>query len=62
MEEDEGLLPQDDEYSITKLRQFRENKHPCPEARYTVLFNETATYRQGEKMRTGLANYTEINS
>lgn len=41
VEEDQGLLPQHYENSITQLWKFTQDKHPRPEARNFVLFDET---------------------
>lgn len=41
VQEDQWLLPQYNEHSVTQFRELRQDKHPRPESRHSVLFNET---------------------
>jgi hypothetical protein len=40
VEEDELLLPEDDENGVSELRDFRQDEHPCPESADPVVFDK----------------------
>ena len=42
MQENEFLFSQDNEDGVSKFGNFREHKHPSPEAAHTVSLNEAS--------------------